>query len=85
MWPYGYTYADVPADMTTTTTRARVASARHGGDERLPARTGSDLYITSGTTRDYLYGIYRVFAYTFEMSVKDYADDSVINAETGPQ
>ena len=32
----------------------------------------SDLYISSGTTRDYQYGTYRIFAYTFEMSVKDY-------------
>ena len=38
----------------------------------------SDLYISSGTTRDYQYGIYRIFAYTFEMSVKDYPDDSMI-------
>ena len=32
----------------------------------------SDLYLTSGTTRDYEYGTYRIFAYTFEMSVEDY-------------
>jgi hypothetical protein len=43
----------------------------------------SDLYLTSGTTRDYLYGIWRVFSFTFEMSVKDYVDDSLISSETG--
>ncbi len=29
----------------------------------------SDLYVSHGTSRDYLYGTYRVFSYTFEMSV----------------
>ena len=43
----------------------------------------SDLYISSGTTTDYVYGMYRIFSYTFEMSIKDYPDDSLIAAETG--
>ena len=43
----------------------------------------SDLYVSSGTSRDYQYGVYRIFAYTFEMSVKDYPDDSRIASETG--
>jgi hypothetical protein len=43
----------------------------------------SDLYITSGTTRDYEYGVYRIFAYTFEMSVVDYPKDTMIGPETG--
>ena len=43
----------------------------------------SDLYITSGTTRDFEYGMYRIFAYTFEMSVGDYPDDALIPSETG--
>ena len=43
----------------------------------------SDLYITSGTTRDFMYGVYRIFSYTFEMSVVDYPDDSKIASETG--
>jgi len=43
----------------------------------------SDLYLTSGTTRDFEYGTYRIFSYTFELSVVDYPDDSLIPAETG--
>ena len=43
----------------------------------------SDLYITRGTTKDYEYGTYRIFAYTFELSIKDYPDDSKIASETG--
>ena len=43
----------------------------------------SDLYITSGSTHDYEYGVYRIMAYTFELSIKDYPDDSKIRSETG--
>ena len=43
----------------------------------------SDLYISSGTTRDYEYGVYRIFSYTFEMSLGAYKDDSLIASETG--
>ena len=43
----------------------------------------SDLYISSGTSRDYQYGVYRIFSYTFEMSLGDYPDDSLIASETG--
>ena len=85
MWPYGYTMTDVPGDMT-------VAGPRRAGAHRaghMAATNGykpeqaSDLYISSGTTRDYQYGVYRIFAYTFEMSVVDYPDDSLIASETG--
>ena len=83
MWPYGYTKADIPIDMT---------SADHYALKRIGLRMAhlngyrpeqaSDLYITRGTTKDYEYGVYRIFAYTFEMSVKDYVDDSAIGPET---
>ncbi len=43
----------------------------------------SDLYITSGTSRDFEYGVYRIFSYTFELSIRDYPDDSLIAKETG--
>jgi hypothetical protein len=84
MWPYGYTFADVPRDMTV---QDHDALARLG---RLMASTNgyrpeqaSDLYLTSGTTRDYEYGMYRIYSYTFELSVVDYPDDSLIASETG--
>ena len=84
MWPYGYTYADVPADMTLDDHTAlvrigRVMAANNG----YKPEQASDLYITSGTTRDYEYGVYRIFSYTFEMSNGDYLDDSRIASETG--
>jgi hypothetical protein len=84
MWPYGYTYTDVPPDMTRLDHEAFVAIGR-----RMAATNGyrpqqaSDLYISSGTTRDWEYGRQRIFAYTFELTVGWYADDSTIASETG--
>ena len=84
MWPYGYTLTDVPGDMTTQDHAALViigkTMAKSNGYKPQQA---SDLYISSGTSRDYLYGVYRVFSYTFEMSIVGYPDDSMIAPETG--
>ena len=84
MWPYGYTMTDVPGDMTTQDHAAlsligRTMAKTNG----YKPEQASDLYISSGTTRDYQYGTYRIFSYTFEMSVVDYPDDSLIASETG--
>jgi hypothetical protein len=68
MWPYGYTYTDVPADMTTDDRSALMTIGRHmAATNGYHPEQASDLYLTSGTTRDYLYGTYRTFAYTFEL------------------
>ena len=84
MWPYGYTLTDVPADMTSQDHAALRAIGRTmAASNGYKPEQASDLYISSGTTRDYLYGMYRVFSYTFEMSVVDYPDDSMIGPETG--
>ena len=47
------------------------------------AMQASDLYVASGTTADYLYGKYRIFAFTIELSSVDYPRDTVIASETG--
>jgi hypothetical protein len=84
MWPYGYTLTNVPSDMTA---QDRAALASIG--RKMAATNGyapiqaSDLYVSSGTSRDYQYGVYRIFAYTFEMSLKNYPDDSRIASEVG--
>ena len=78
MWPYGYTYDEHPErhDDAPTTTR----SSTWAGRWRAPTATGRSRRATctsrSGTTRDYAYGTYRIFSYTFEMSNGDYLDDS---------
>ena len=57
MWPYGYTYANVPADMTSQDHAALVAIGKKmAASNGYRAMQASDLYVTSGTTRDYEYG-----------------------------
>lgn len=83
MWPYGYTLKNVPADMTDADHDALVTIGRAmAASNGYRAMQASDLYITSGTTRDFAYGKYRIFSYTFELSSKDYPDDSKIPSET---
>lgn len=67
-WPYGYTFADVPADMTQDdhdvfVTMGQAMAATNG---YTPAQD-SDLYVTDGTIDDWLYGEHGIFAYTFEI------------------
>jgi hypothetical protein len=84
MWPYGYTTTNVPGDMTTSDHDALVRIGKHmASTNGYRPEQGSDLYISSGTTRDYAYGTYRIFSYTFEMSNDDYLDDARIPSETG--
>jgi hypothetical protein len=83
MWPYGYTYTNLPLDMTSHDQRAFVAMGKAmAATNGYRPQQASDLYITSGTTRDYAYGVYRIFSYTFELSNRDYMDDSLIASET---
>jgi carboxypeptidase T len=86
MWPYGYTLSNVPADMTrddlaVLTAIGKTMAASNG----YKPEQASDLYISSGTSRDWLYGRYRVFAYTVEMSPDStpYPKASAIPSETG--
>jgi carboxypeptidase T len=86
MWPYGYTRTDVPSDMTVQDHAAFVALGRRmAATNGYTAEQASDLYVDSGTTRDWEYGTYRIFAFTFELSPDGlaYPDDSRIASETG--
>jgi hypothetical protein len=69
MWPYGYTHTDVPGDMTSDDHDVFRRLGRQMADQNgyRPIQA-SQLYISSGTSRDWLYGTYRIFAYTFELS-----------------
>jgi carboxypeptidase T len=84
MWPYGYTLKNVPGDMTIRDHAALARIGRHmAATNGYRPEQASNLYVTSGTTRDFEYGVYRIFSYTFELSVGDYPDDSRIASETG--
>jgi hypothetical protein len=84
MWPYGYTKTDVPSDMTSQDHAALAIIGKHmAATNGYQPEQASDLYVDSGTSRDYEYGVYRIFAYTIELSAVDYPDDSLIASETG--
>ena len=84
LWPYGYTKTNVPADMTRQDRDALAIIGRHlAATNGYRAEQASDLYVSSGTSRDYLYGQYRVFSYTIEMSTVNYPRPSRIAGETG--
>ncbi len=83
MWPYGYTYTDIPTDMTKDDHAALAAIGKHmAATNHYRPQQASDLYLTSGRFGDHLYGHYRIFTYTFEMSTRDYPDDALIAGET---
>jgi hypothetical protein len=91
LWPYGYTYRNVPPDMTsldhkTFVALGRAMAARNG----YTAQQSSELYITDGDQIDWLYATYRIFTFTYELYPTEtptvwgdhYPDDSKIAAQT---
>ena len=68
LWPYGYTYTDVPSDMTQDDHDVFVAMGQAMAQSNgYTPQQASDLYITDGTTDDWAYGVHKIFMYTFEM------------------
>lgn len=68
LYPYGYTYDDLPADMDPDDRQAFVALAgQMAATNGYRPQQASDLYITSGDTVDWLYGERGIFGFTFEM------------------
>lgn len=87
MWPYGYTYTNLPKDMTRADYRAFVAlGKKYATLSDYRPQQGSDLYITKGDSTDWMYGRQRIFAYTIELSkghpLRFYATPAEIAAET---
>jgi hypothetical protein len=85
MWPYGYTYVDIPSDMRATDHRTFVAMGKAmAATNGYKPEQASDLYISSGTSRDWLYARHRVFSFTFELSPNTaaYPPDESITPET---
>ncbi|RME85102.1 MAG: zinc carboxypeptidase [Caldilineae bacterium] len=68
LYPYGYTYSNIPPDMTVEDHDIFVALSR--GIARLNgyhAQQASDLYITDGDSDDWLYGELGIYAVTWEL------------------
>jgi carboxypeptidase T len=72
LWPYGYTYTDVPSDMTQDDHDVFVAmgQAMANTNSYTPEQI-SDLYITDGNYEDWAYAVHKIFAYIFEMYPTD--------------
>ena len=88
LYPYGYTYDDLPADMTPVDLMVfRKLAGDMAATNGYVAQQASDLYTTSGDTVDWLYGERGIFGFTFEMYPRDYnpgfyPPGSVIEQET---
>jgi carboxypeptidase T len=85
MYPYGHTTTNITTAMTRDDHSTLVAMARRfAATNGYDAIQASDLYLTSGTSRDWLYNAYRIFAFTFEMSSDStpYPGDHMIGPET---
>jgi carboxypeptidase T len=91
LWPYGYTRADIPGDMTADDHATFVAMARAMARMNgYTAQQSSDLYITDGDQIDWMYARQHIFSFTFELypteQVSSHADheppDERIAAQT---
>ncbi len=91
LWPYGYTYADVPYDMRPDDHATFVAMGRAmARTNGYTAQQSSDLYRTDGDEIDWMYGSQHIFSFTFELypteQVSSHADheppDEVIAKQT---
>jgi hypothetical protein len=93
LWPYGYTFVDVPPDMTQDDHDVFVglgtqmaASTCNATDGCYTPEQSSDLYITDGTSMDWMYGVHKIFSFTMELYPKGgagfYPPDEVIKPQT---
>jgi carboxypeptidase T len=91
LWPYGYTYRNVPPDMTSLDQKTFVALGKaQAAKNGYTAQQSSDLYITDGDQIDWLYATYRIFTFTYELYPTEtptvwgdhYPDDSKIATQT---
>jgi hypothetical protein len=87
LWPYGYTYRNVPRGMTRDDHNVFVAMGKKmASTNGYKPQQSSDLYITDGDMTDWAYGAHKIFAYTFELSPKGkpgfYPPDEIIQTAT---
>jgi hypothetical protein len=83
LWPYGYTYEDIPPDMTPLDHQTFVAMG-----QQMARTTGytpqqsSDLYITDGDWNDWMYGQMHRYPITIELAPGTfYPPDEFISGE----
>ncbi len=73
LYPYGYTYDDLPPDMDATDLQTfKALAGQMAATNGYTPQQASDLYTTSGDTVDWLYGAQHIFGFTFEMYPRTY-------------
>jgi hypothetical protein len=88
LWPYGYTYEDVPPDMTVDDHDVLVTMGQNMASlSGYRAKQSADWYIVDGTFIDWMYGVHDVFSFVFELYPRAghggfYPSDEVIPAQT---
>jgi carboxypeptidase T len=87
LWPYGFTFADTAPGLNATDRSAFATLGQQMAQtNNYTPEQGSDLYITDGTIGDWMWGVHRIFSYTFEMfptgSPGFYPGDGSIAAQT---
>jgi len=88
LWPYGYTTADTAPGLTVDdrNTFATLGTQMANLNGYTPEQA-SDLYVTDGSIDDWLWGVHKIWGYTFEMYPRTsnpgfYPPDEVIAAQT---
>lgn len=76
LWPYGYTTSTTPDDMDPTdyqvfSTMGKKMASMNG---YTPMQVSS-LYVADGSWDDWVYGVHKIFGFTFEMSPTDNGSD----------
>ncbi|GGW17558.1 carboxypeptidase T [Streptomyces capoamus] len=89
LWPFGWTYNDTATGMTADDAAAfKAVGQKMAASNGYTPEQSSDLYITDGSIDDYLWGVHKIFDYTFEMYPTSswdggfYPPDEVIERET---
>jgi hypothetical protein len=82
MWPYGFTRADVPPEMTALDHEVFVAlGTAMASTNRYTPQQSSDLYLSSGTFSSWMYGVHRVFSFVIELGSVSRPSDERIQKE----
>jgi hypothetical protein len=89
LWPFGYTYNDTAPGMTSQDYQVFSTLGRQmAATNNYTPEQASDLYITDGSIDDWLWGVHKIYSYTFEMYPSSggldgfYPPDEVISRET---
>jgi hypothetical protein len=77
LWPYGYTFDELPPDMRPDdhAVFAAIGQAMAASNTYQPMQS-SGLYITDGDFLDWTYGRHRIFSFTFEMYPSSFSGGS---------